>query len=62
MDKKNNLPKEVITYMVPYYHGEKMFFLKFHTHDYYEALDLAKCAFGENASKYLYQKKLIIKD
>ena len=44
--------------MVPYQYKGVLYFLEFHAQDYNLAVELATCVFGENATKYLYQKKI----
>lgn len=62
MTDKPNKHKNKIVYMVPYFWYGKVKFVRFNSETYEEALALAKCMFGQNAAKYLYQKEFNEKD
>jgi hypothetical protein len=63
MRKKNiERPTKKTIYMVPYYWEGRVKFLRFNSETYKEALQLAKCCFGERAALFLYKKEFNTKD
>jgi hypothetical protein len=63
MRKKNSEPPtRKTTYMIPYYWEGRVKFLRFNSETYEEALQLAKCCFGERAALFLYKKEFTVKE